>query len=115
MFCDRGLLWTEDESAGPLYLQTDDGVSEIALGQGSEETGSSPEAGVVAALGLPETLKAPLSLYVRSDLAFLESLATQKMPWPGLQAALGAHRLLDAAYRSAAASVRAVTAVRPPA
>jgi predicted dehydrogenase len=115
MFCERGLLWTEDEAAGPLYVQTDEGVSEVPLGQGRRETGSSPEDGVLAALGLPETLKAPLSLYVRSDLAFLESLATQKMPSPGLQPALDAHRLLDLAYRSAAVAVTAVTAVRPPA
>jgi hypothetical protein len=115
MFCERGLLWTEDEAAGPLYLETDGGVSEVRLGQGREETGSSPENGVVAALALPETLKAPLSLYVRSDLAFLESLATEKMPSPGLQPALEAHRLADLAYRSAAAAVTAATAARPPA
>ena len=114
MFCERGLLWTEDESAGPLHLQTDDGVSEVPLGHGSEETGSSPEAGVIAALGLPATLKAPLSLYVRSDLAFLESLATEKIPSPGLQQALDAHRLADLAYRSAAVAVTAATLVRPP-
>jgi predicted dehydrogenase len=102
MFCERGLLWTEDEAAGPLYLQTDDGVSEVALGQGSEEGGSSPEADVVEALGLPETVKAPLSLYVRSDLAFLKSLASDRMPSPGLEAALDAHRLVDLAYRRAA-------------
>jgi predicted dehydrogenase len=102
MFCERGLLWTEDEAAGPLYLQTDDDVSEVALGQGRQEGGSSPEADVVEALGLPETVKAPLSLYVRSDLAFLKSLASDRMPSPGLEAALDAHRLVDLAYRRAA-------------
>ena len=102
MFCERGLLWTEDESAGPLYLQTDDGVSEVALGPGREVAGSSPEDGVVEALGLPHTVKAPLSLYVRSDLAFLDSLAGDQMPSPGLTPALEAHRLADLAYRRAA-------------
>jgi len=99
IFCERGLLWTDDEAGGPLYLQTGDGLTEVSLGEGTQEGGSSIEEGVVKVLELPRELKTPLSLYVRSDLAFLESVATQKMPSPDLKAALDAHRLADLAYR----------------
>jgi predicted dehydrogenase len=101
VFCERGLLWTDDEAGGPLYLQTDEGVTEVSLGDCTQGGSSSPEEDVAKVLELPRKLTAPLSLYVRSDLAFLESLATQKMPSPGLKLALDAHRLADLAYSSA--------------
>jgi predicted dehydrogenase len=102
IFCQRGLLWTDDEAGGPLYLHTDKGLTEVSLDQGAQDAGSSAEQGVVAVLQLPHRLKAPLSLYVRSDLAFLESLATQRVPSPGLKPALDAHRVADLAYRQSA-------------
>jgi hypothetical protein len=74
----------------------------VSLGDGPEEGGSSAEEGVVEVLKLPRKVKTPLSLYVRSDVAFLGRLATQKMPSPGLEPALAAHRLADLAYHSAA-------------
>jgi predicted dehydrogenase len=101
IFCERGMLWTDDEATGPLHLQTDAGVTEVPLR--GQEGGSAPPAedAVAKALGLPEELEAGLSLYVRSDLAFLESLAASRIPSPGLQPALAAHRLAELAYRSA--------------
>lgn len=102
VICERGLLWTEDEAAGPLHLQTDAGVSEVPLDDGSQAAGPSAEDEVVKALGLPEEFKAGLSIYLRSDLAFLDSLATSRAPFPGLELALEAHRLADRAYRCAA-------------
>jgi predicted dehydrogenase len=102
IFCERGVLWTDDEAAGPLYLQTDSGVTEIPLDPGAETAGTSAEDAVIKVLGLPGEFKAGLSLYVRSDLAFLNSLAISGVPSPGLEPALNAHRLADLAYRSAA-------------
>jgi predicted dehydrogenase len=103
VFCERGMLWTDDEAAGPLYLQTDAGVIEVALEPGAEGADSSADDGVLKVLGLPGEFKAGLSLYVRSDLAFLDSVMASRDPSPGLEPALVAHRLVDLAYRSARA------------
>ena len=97
------MLWTDDEAAGPLYLQTDDGVIEVPLEEGDQASRLSAEDAVVKSLGLPGEFKAGLSLYIRSDMAFLESLAGSTPPSPGLEPAIVAHRLADLAYRSAGA------------
>jgi predicted dehydrogenase len=103
IFCERGVLWTDDEAAGPLHLQTSAGVTELPLVEGAKPVSDSVEGAVMKVLDLPAEFTAPLSLYVRSDLAFLESLTASKSPSPGLAPALVAHRLADRAYRAAAA------------
>jgi predicted dehydrogenase len=40
--------------------------------------------------------------YVEADRAFLDAVGAGRPPVPGLDVALEAHRLVDAAYRSAA-------------
>jgi predicted dehydrogenase len=40
--------------------------------------------------------------YVEADRAFADAVSSGGSPEPGLDVALGAHRLVDAAYRSAA-------------
>jgi predicted dehydrogenase len=40
--------------------------------------------------------------YVEADRAFVDALLSGRPPEPGLDVALEAHRLVDAAYRSAA-------------
>ncbi len=41
--------------------------------------------------------------YVEADRAFIDAVTGGRPPAPGLEVALEAHRLVDAAYRSAAA------------
>jgi predicted dehydrogenase len=95
--CQHGVLWCDDEHRGPLWLQTDQGVSEIDLGHPPER----PERAVARYHGLSEEVGDALVLYVRSDLGFLRALASGTAPQPGLADALEAHRLVDAAYRDA--------------
>ena len=40
--------------------------------------------------------------YVEADRAFIDAVTAGRPPAPGLDVALEAHRLVDAAYRSAA-------------
>ena len=42
--------------------------------------------------------------YVEADRAFVDAVTGGRPPEPGLDVALEAHRLVDAAYRSAAAA-----------
>ena len=101
MFGERGVLWTDDEAAGPLWLQTDAGATQVPVEGRAGAAGASAVEAVGKVVGLPEELTAGLSLYVRADLDFLESLAASRSASPGLEPALAAHRLADLAYRSA--------------
>ena len=47
--------------------------------------------------------------YVEADRGFLDAVVAGRLPDPGLEVALEAHRLVDAAYRSAAAGGEPVT------
>jgi predicted dehydrogenase len=56
---------------------------------------------VMEQLAVPDQLKVPVLGYASADLGFLRSMAAGSDPRPGLDVALEAHRLVDAAYRSA--------------
>jgi predicted dehydrogenase len=92
VFCEDALLWTDDDYLGPLHVETTNAVSQI-------------DASLPAWLGdlqlAPEIagLLAPYAVAVR---AFLDALATGASGEPDAATALAAHRLVDAAYRSAA-------------
>ncbi len=98
VLCHDAVYWLEDEAAGPLWLETSSGLEQLPLAWGPEP----PEEAVEDALGLPEGTGRALSYYLRSDLAFLRALEATSAPSPGPEVALEAHRLVDAAYRSAA-------------
>lgn len=100
IFCENGVLWTDDEHAGPAWLQAGDDIAPL-----EPDAPSAAEGKVSRLLGLPAEFQAPLSLYVRADLAFLQSLHAGSRPHPGADLALEAHRLVDAAYRSARSEV----------
>jgi len=93
VFCERAFLWTDDDYLGPLHVESDDGTERIH--------GGAPE--WMAALAVPVVYQKPLAQYAGADLTFLEAL--QRTPAasgsPGSEIALAAHRLVDAAYRSA--------------
>lgn len=99
VFCETGTLWTDDDYLGPLHVQTSDGTREIS--------GALPEwAGL---LTVPEVFTHPVAHYATAAKAFLDRLAARAAGGeagadrPTAAEALAAHRLVDGAYRSAAA------------
>jgi len=98
VFCETGTLWTDDDYLGPLHVQTSDGTRVIS--------GALPEwAGL---LTVPQVFTHPVAHYATATKAFLDRLAEPNggeaaTDRPAAAEALAAHRLVDGAYRSAAA------------
>jgi predicted dehydrogenase len=92
LFCEDGMVSLVDEFRGPLRIQTSEGT----------ETRECPSPAWVDALPLEGELGLSVAPYVAADRAFIDALAQNAEPDPGLGEALIAHRLVDAAYRSAA-------------
>lgn len=94
VFCENALLWLDDDNMGPLHIETSEGAEQRGADLPAWATGS----------GLPDEFVKPLALYATQDKEFLDDLAAGRNPnGPGVADALAAHRLVDAAYRSAAA------------
>ena len=94
VFCREGMLWLTNEFRGPLHVQTSDGT----------EVRACPSPEWVDALPLPaDETGFALRAYVEADRGFVDAVADGTTPEPGLDVALAAHRLVDAAYRSAGA------------
>ena len=95
VFCERAYYWLEDDVWGPLHWTGPDG-----------EHGSVGGEDLVAAMG-------EVGLAVRNpDAAFVESVQRGEPASPDFAAALRAHLLADAIYRSAAQGGAAVTVAR---
>jgi predicted dehydrogenase len=93
VFCRAGMVWLDDEFRGPLHVQTSEGT----------EVRACPSPEWVDALPLPDdAVGLALRAYVEADRGFVDAVAHGRAPEPGLDVALAAHRLVDAAYRSAA-------------
>ena len=97
VFCEGVALWTDDDYLGPLHVQTSDGTHDVI--------GALPEwAGL---LTVPEVYAKSIAHYGTQVKAFLDGLGAGAIPsgggYPGAGEALAAHRLVDQAYRSAAA------------
>jgi predicted dehydrogenase len=88
VFCERAMMWTEYDNTGPLHVETSDGAEIVDC----------PLPGWVDDIPLEASTRAPLGLYAEASRRFLEGAAV-----PGAREALAAHRLVDAAYRSAEA------------
>ena len=96
VFCREGMVWLDDEFRGPLHVQTSDGM----------EVRPCPSPEWVDALPLADDeVGLAVRAYVEADRAFVDAVTGGAAPQPGLDVALSAHRLVDAAYRSAAAGV----------
>jgi predicted dehydrogenase len=94
VFCRQGMVWLDDEFRGPLHVQTGDGT----------EVRACPSPPWVDALPLADDeVGLAVRAYVEADRTFLDAVAAGRPPEPGLDVALEAHRLVDAAYRSAGA------------
>ena len=93
VFCREGMVWLDDEFRGPLHVQTSDGT----------EVRPCPSPPWVDELPLADDeVGLAVRAYVEADRAFVDAVSGGRTPEPGLDVALVAHRLVDAAYRSAA-------------
>jgi predicted dehydrogenase len=102
VFCEGVALWTDDDYLGPLYVQTTEGTRQVQ--------GVQPEwAGL---LTVPEVYSKAIAHYGLAVKSFLDGLGPDESQrgaapgtggYPGAGEALAAHRLVDLAYRSAAA------------
>jgi len=94
VFLERAHLWADDDYLGPLHVETDAGDSPVV---------ARPPPWLDE-LSLPEVLAKPLAQYAEPTKAFLDALTEGRgTGWPDAATALAAHRVVDAAYRSAAA------------
>jgi predicted dehydrogenase len=94
VFCERGMMWTEYDNTGPLHVETSEG----------HEVVECPLPEWVAEIPVDEAQRVPLGLYAEASRRFL----AERSAVPGAAEALAAHRLVDAAYRSAEAGGRPV-------
>ena len=94
VFCREGMVWLDNEFRGPLHVQTSEGTEVRAC--------PSPDVGRRAAAGRRRG-RAGAAAYVEAGPGFADAVIGGCAPEPGLDVALLAHRLVDAAYRSAAA------------
>jgi predicted dehydrogenase len=93
VFCRDGMVWLDDDFRGPLHVQTTEGT----------EVRPCPSPKWVDALPLADdAIGLAIRAYVEADRGFVDAVAGDTTPEPGLDVALHAHRLVDAAYRSAA-------------
>ena len=102
IFCEKAVMWTDDDYLGPLFVQSDDGIAVV-------ECAPPPWAD---RLKVPEMFAKALAQYAEPTKAFLDALAEGRSPagYPPAGEALAAHQLVDAAYRSAAGGGVSVSA-----
>ncbi|MSO78394.1 MAG: Gfo/Idh/MocA family oxidoreductase [Acidimicrobiia bacterium] len=95
IFCEQAFIWADDDYLGPLHVETSDGASMIAAELPTW----------AAQLGVPPEHAASVAQYAEPSIAFLRALAAKGSAAtgsPDALTALHAHRIVDAAYRSAA-------------
>jgi predicted dehydrogenase len=104
LFCEDGMVWLDNEFRGPLHVQT------------SDTTETRPCASPEWVDGLPladDEVGLAIRAYVDADRAFVDAVVDGRRPEPDLSEALVAHRLVDAAYRSAADGGRPMSLASP--
>ena len=100
LFCRQGMAWLDNDFLGPLHVETSDG----------SEVRPCPAPGWVRELALgDDDVGLAISAYVEADRAFLDAVSGGRVPQPSFSEAVVAHRLVDAAYRSAHAGGLPVT------
>jgi predicted dehydrogenase len=93
IFCQDGMIRLSNEFRGPLHIQT----------SSAKEVRSCPSPQWVDDLPLgDDDAGLAVRAYVEEDRGFIDALTSGVPPEPSLADALVAHRLVDAAYRSAA-------------
>ena len=92
VFCESGHLWTDDDTTGPLHIETS---------SGHEVRACALPAWVDALPVEDATARTALGLYGEASRRFLACVSAGTAGSPGAVDAVAAHRLVDAAYRSA--------------
>ena len=92
VFCREGMVWLDDEFRGPL-------TSRPAPAQRSGPVRHRRRGALPLA---DDEVGVALRAYVEADRGFADAVIAGRPPEPGLEVALQPHRLVDAAYRSAA-------------
>jgi len=96
LFCEEAMLWTEDDYLGPVHVETSAGREEVVA----------PPPEWIDRLSTPEVLAKSVAQYADPSKRFLDALAAGaggEVGHPTVDAALAAHEVVEAAYRSAAA------------
>jgi predicted dehydrogenase len=94
VFFEKAHSVLEDEAAGPVRIEQ---AEQTAVLQLPDEALS-----LMESLPVAEGIKTAVLAYVSADLGFVRSVAAGRRPVPGIDVAVEAHRVVDAAYRSAA-------------
>ena len=93
VFCREGMVSLVNEFQGPLRIQTSEGTEDRPC----------PSPDWVDALPLAhDRTGLGILAYVEADREFVDAVGSGVRPEPGLEVALAAHRIVEAAYRSAA-------------
>jgi len=98
IFAEHAYLWTDNDKAGPLHVETSDGADVVPTAFPAW----------VDEIPVPAEFRPVLGEYAEASRRFLSDVATGSSGVPGAADALAAHRLVDAAYRSAASGGRPV-------
>jgi predicted dehydrogenase len=94
------MVWLENEFRGPLHVQTSQETREIPC----------PSPKWVDDLPLDrDEVGVAVRAYVEADRGFADAVTEGGVPTPGLEEALVAHEIVDAAYRSARSEGHPVT------
>ncbi len=91
VFGEDAVAWLEDEWVGPLYVQDSDGVRAVPC----------PHPDWVVDLPVEDDVRDALGAYAAANRAFVTALLDGTSPRPGIDEALTAHGLVDAAYLAA--------------
>jgi predicted dehydrogenase len=92
IFCERAHLWTDNDKAGPVHVETSEGA-EVVWGDAPAWWDEIP---------VPKEFRIALGQYAEASRQFLAGVEAGAISAPGAAEALAAHRLVDGAYRSAA-------------
>lgn len=93
VFCEKGLLWLDEDQVGPLHVEDANGSREIGPDAAFRD--------LAASLPVPPEWQESLAVYAAADLAFLRAVESGGTPGPSVTDALKAHAVVDAVYRSA--------------
>ncbi|MDQ1403798.1 MAG: hypothetical protein QOG03_2114 [Actinomycetota bacterium] len=100
VFCEQAFLWLDDEDMGPLHIERSDASLAVEAPTAADW---------LERLAVAPELREPLAVYAAADRAFLDAVAAGRPPHPDFTVALRAHRVAEAAYRSARAGMDPVS------
>jgi predicted dehydrogenase len=111
IFCEDAYLWTDDDYLGPLHVETSSGAELL----------EAPLPEWASSLDVPEVFEKDVALYASQAKHFVDALASARsqaggsaaLGFPRAAEALAAHRIVDAAYRSAATGSAPVVLRKP--